>query len=308
MRRRTSPHKKKKRIRITRGDLEPSDYLQEVGIRFMVGAVARAISWEPYKFDWMAVLSGGQNIGKSTFVRMLFEGFAKEEMPANLADKEAQQAIQGYWCIEMSELSSLKKSSMEATKSFISRVVDSFRPPYAEDVEEFPRKCVFIGTTNDEEFLTDPTGNRRFMPIFCEEMIALEWLKGMRPQLWAESYAIYQEKPDFDTRAPLHLVEEFHKRAQLSDIWENDIRRLLTWDDDKKTYTHEELKQFITPSICHGTNYITRDIIAKGLALPTNIGQVEKSRIANALRKLGYKDERPYLNGKGCRAWIYKED
>ncbi|MDK7829801.1 VapE domain-containing protein, partial [Enterococcus faecalis] len=74
-------------------------------------------------------------------------------------------ALQGVWIMEMGELSATKKADIEATKHFISKQEDIFRVAYGRHKSYFKRRCVFWGTTNDNEFLRDKTGNRRFWPV-----------------------------------------------------------------------------------------------------------------------------------------------
>jgi predicted P-loop ATPase len=104
--------------------------------------------------------------------------------------KDAYEQIQGAWVIELSEMAAARKAEMEQIKHFISKQVDSFRPAYGRNVKDYPRQCAFFGTTNDDEFMRDTTGNRRFWPVA---------VKGGGPeittdeidQIWAEAYFYY---------------------------------------------------------------------------------------------------------------------
>ena len=76
------------------------------------------------------------------------------------------EALEGAWICEISELLALSRvKDVEAVKSYLSRQVDRYRRPFDRRVTDHKRQCVFIGTTNKEQFLTDKTGNRRFYPI-----------------------------------------------------------------------------------------------------------------------------------------------
>ena len=110
--------------------------------------------------------------------------------------KEAYDSIQGVWIMEMGELAGLRKAEMETIKHFISKCDDRYRVAYAKRTESFPRQCIFIGTTNNREFLNDPTGNRRFWPVdvAINKPSKNIWHDLNQPeidQLWAEAVTLY---------------------------------------------------------------------------------------------------------------------
>lgn len=172
-------------------------YYREAIRKTLVGAVARV--YQPgTKFDLVLTLVGGQGVGKSTFVKKLGgEWFSDTFLSVN--GKEALEQIQGAWIIEMAELSGLRKAEIEATKHFLSKSTDTFRPAYGRTAETYDRQCVFIGTTNNKEFLKDPTGNRRFMPVSIEPSLATRDIFSDLStdevgQIWAEAYQLYMAK------------------------------------------------------------------------------------------------------------------
>ena len=137
-----------------------SDYSREVIRKTLVGAVARVLV-PGIKFDQMTVLVGPQGCGKSTFINKLAGEWFSDTL-STVQGKEAYEAIQGVWIMEMGELSAVKKAEVESTKLFISKTEDRFRPAYGRKVESFRRQNIFVGTTNNSRFLKDATGNRRF--------------------------------------------------------------------------------------------------------------------------------------------------
>lgn len=147
---------------------EPSDYNIAVMRLFMFGAVARA--YEPgTKFDYMPVLVGRQGIGKSMFLRRLGHDSAWYCDNLNTIEGDtAAEKLRGMWIVELAELLATRRSKdVEAIKAFITSTVDVIRPKYARETEQRPRGCVFAGTTNNAQFLSDTTGNRRFLPVDC---------------------------------------------------------------------------------------------------------------------------------------------
>ena len=176
-------------------------YLIEVSRRFMVSAVARALQ-PGCKVDTMLVLEGGQGPGKSTALKILAgEEWFSDSLPS-IGTKDASDHLRGKWIIEIPELSAMTKADVENTKAFISRQTERYRRPYDRSETIYPRRCVFVGTTNQYAYLRDETGNRRFWPVRVGN-IDLEALKRDRSELWAEAVYWYrQEKPWHMTGQP----------------------------------------------------------------------------------------------------------
>lgn len=160
--------------------------------RFMVGAIRRALQ-PGTKLDNVLVLqSPKQGDGKSTFVKALFgEEWSTEDLPeSDIGHKDNAFALASTWGVELAELDKLLRGHSTAVKSFLTRCVDTYRPPYGRHMVEKKRQCVFVGTTNETDFLRDPSGSRRFWCIPVGR-VDLEWLRAHRDQLWAEAYALY---------------------------------------------------------------------------------------------------------------------
>lgn len=158
------------------------------GRMWMVGGVARAK--EPgCKMDNVLVLEGGQNAGKSAMLRILGGEWFSEAKSA-LAHRDTMELTARSWVIELPELSAMRRSETEAHKAFFSANDDRFRLAYARRVADFKRRCIFAGSTNEDEYLQDDTGNRRYWPVYCREF-NLEALRRDRDQLWAEAVAVY---------------------------------------------------------------------------------------------------------------------
>lgn len=174
-------------------------YTRAVARKSLCAAVARAVQ-PGVKYDTMPILVGVQGIGKSTFLRLLGGEWFNDSMNS-FEGKEACLMIQGSWLIELQELNGLNKAEENAVKQFLSKTDDIYREPYGKRTGRYPRRCVFFGTTNDDEFLRDKTGSRRFLPIDCTgngtsrsscAKSVFEDLAGEVPQIWAEALACYR--------------------------------------------------------------------------------------------------------------------
>lgn len=138
-------------------------YVRAATRKSIVAMIARAMV-PGTKFDTMPILSGPQGLGKSTLLRILGRKWYSDSLQS-FEGKEAAEMIQGILLNELGELNGLSRSETNAVKQFLSKVEDIYREPFGRRTNNYPRRCVFFGTTNDAEFLKDRTGNRRFWPI-----------------------------------------------------------------------------------------------------------------------------------------------
>ena len=204
---------------------EDSEYIRECSRLIFAGGIHRA--YEPgCKFDDMVVLIGGQSAGKSTIVRWLNidDQFFREIK--TIAGKEGIEAIRGVWIGEVAELMAMTRvKEAEAVKAYITSQEDAYRPPYAKHVITVPRRCMFIGTTNNPQFLTDKTGNRRFYPVkvqsYAYKMYDNEKaVKEYITQAWAEAVHLYKEG-NLQPFARKEVLEQIRaaQEAAMEDDW-----------------------------------------------------------------------------------------
>jgi predicted P-loop ATPase len=206
----------------------PDEYLRAVGPKWLISAVARIM--EPgCQADYALVLEGGQGRKKSSALRALAgDEFFSDSLPADLSSKDAADHIRGKWIIELPELAQFRKSEIETVKSFVTRRIERFRPAYGRNEIEYPRQCVFAGTTNEDQYLVDDTGNRRFWPVRCHG-VNLVRLKRERDQLWAEAMARYErgERWHLDTKLEMLAAKQAEGR-RLRDPWQEELAVMLT--------------------------------------------------------------------------------
>lgn len=176
--------------------VEDNIYTREAMRKCMVGAVGRIFK-PGIKFDHVLTLVGDQGSGKSTLIKKLGKEWYSDTF-MTVHGKEALEQIQGAWLIEMAELSGLRKAEVEPIKHFLSKQEDTFRPAYARISETFKRQCVFIGTTNNRDFLRDPSGNRRFIPVDVDSSRATsdifeDMTEAEVDQMWAEAVQLFKK-------------------------------------------------------------------------------------------------------------------
>jgi len=191
---------------------EDSAYVKEVTRKMLVAAVKRL--YEPgCKFDYMLVLVGPQGAGKSTIIQMLAQRWFSDSLKT-FDTKEAGEHLQSAWIFEFGELAGMTKSEVDEIKQFITKRSDKYRVAYDRVVTDFPRKCVFFGSTNNWNFLKDPTGNRRFWPVSLEperrkKNIFRDLTEYEIGQIWAEVLQLYRNgeeltlSPEVDRKAAL---------------------------------------------------------------------------------------------------------
>lgn len=172
---------------------EDTEYVRAVTRKWLVAGVARM--YEPgRKADQMLMLVGPQGSGKSRLAYALAKGRWFTDSLGSTDGKEAFEGLRGKWIVEFAELAATRKSEVESVKNFITKQEDTYRPAYGRNVVTYPRQCIFYGTTNDQEFLRDRTGNRRFWPIEIAGINngVLEGLDAEVDQLWAEAKWRYE--------------------------------------------------------------------------------------------------------------------
>ena len=173
---------------------EESEYTQTVTRKAFTAAVARVIC-PGSKYDTLLTLVGPQGVGKSTVFRLMGKDWFLDSLQ-NTNDKDALQTIQGSWIVEIAELSALRKSEREAFKAFVASTVDKYRPSYGRRIVERPRQCVFFGTTNEDTFLRDETGERRFWPVRVTRKMTPQEISEFThlvDQFWAEAKHYYEQ-------------------------------------------------------------------------------------------------------------------
>lgn len=277
-----------------------SEYTRQVGMRWMVSAVARVMQ-PGCQADSMLVLEGAQGKGKSTGFEALVGKTWFSDTKQDLSKTDAYQAMRGKWIIEMAELDALKNQELTRIKAFLSARSDNYRPSYGKRARDFPRQTVFAGSTNEANYLRDPTGNRRFWPMATGE-IDVPAIHRDRDQLWAEAVTHYDQgqvwyldTPELRTLAEEQQAERMvdeHPWVELVGAW------LAKVESPQGVPMLPGMKLV---DIAQGVT-TTDVLLGAGLARKESLGRSEATIVGGILRSLGLIRRR---NPIGSREYRY---
>ncbi len=175
--------------------VDDTNYSREITMNWLFGALAR-IFYPGCEYQTALVLNGAQKIGKSTIAKLL-GGAWHAALKDSIEDSHAIDVLQTAWIVELEEFWAAGKAAVNALKAFISANADDRREVYAHKAKKFLRHCVFIVTCNDQQFLKDKTGNRRFLVLKCNSK-KFDYVEGLNQeyiqQVWAEALYKFNEK------------------------------------------------------------------------------------------------------------------
>lgn len=267
-------------------------YLSRVGAWLIMAICARVLT-PGCKFDYMVIFEGAQGVGKSTLARILGGDFFADTGLV-LGDKDSYQNLQGISVYEWGELDSLNKSEVTKVKQFISSMTDRFRASFDRRPKDYPRQVVFIGTTNEDHYLTDPTGNRRFWPVRVTRVIDVEWLRQNREQLFAEALHYLKEGHRFfpNAREQRDLFEPQQQQRAVESAIESSIARYL-YDETVRPNAFGE-----NGSMVQEISLV--DLLGRiGIGLEKlGPGRFHEKQAAAALRRLGWLEGRSSAPGR----------
>lgn len=258
---------------------DDTPYCNELGRAFLIQMVARVMQ-PGCKADHTLVLTGPQGVGKSSACSVLAGGeYFSDSLPSITGDNvEAKKHLQGKWLIELSELAPARRSDDNDLKAFLSGTVDKVRLSYGRRDQSLVRQCVFIGTTNEDTFLNDPTGDRRYWPVKVERHIKLNELAQDRDQLFAEAVAAFRagEKWWLERQFESEVVDKARAEFRNIDPWQESIESWLAGDE-----LSDEKNDFTMGAVLWGALHIEEG----------QQGMAHMKRASAILKRLGYKNK-----------------
>jgi hypothetical protein len=261
-------------------------YLQAVGVATLLGAVRR-IKHPGCKFDSMIVLEGLPNVGKSMSIRALSpnEKWVLEDLSLGTDAKVVIERTNGKWLCEVSELVASRRSEINRIKAFLSLQGDVARKAYGRTTTDKPRQFIFIGTSNEIHYLEDKTGNRKYWPVKCGDVVDFKTLAADRDQLWAE--ALLREPG-----AELYLTGDLFKIAT---------------EQQSKREAIDDWEDFVLSIVGKKPGWIRTSSIWFRLGKPVGqISSADSRRMGGILSKLGFQSIVRHMKGRydQARVWI----
>lgn len=277
--------------------------------RFLIGAVARILN-PGCRHDWMPILVGSQNCGKTAFFHYLtppdpldasgYPWVATIQQGISYL-KERPHALHAGWLVVLDEAERyFQRRYTEELKNLVSVSVDRSARKY-ENERSFPRSFVLCGTANNADFLVDPTGNRRFMPIVVAgkvpspsnaalKVIDLDRVKADRDAIWSAAYRAYMDQP-------VHLFSS-GELQQMKDYLEGFAT------DNPLDVRLGRLLETRTSGVHGGENYVTLSDVFLWLEIPIAQQGSMQVPVADAMKRLGWKMIRRRIAGPVRRIWV----
>ncbi|AFY86707.1 VapE domain-containing protein [Chroococcidiopsis thermalis] len=264
----------------------------------LVAAVKRVM--EPgCELDFLPILHGKQGIGKTKFFCRLFSSDFFRTCVSDGGD-ERKELLSMYkaWCIEWGEFEyAYGKKGNSATKSFVTRCIDEFVEPYGRGSKAHKRGFILVGTTNEDEFLTDPTGDRRYWVVKVTKKVNLAEIEQMRDVIWATTLKLYKEG-----YSVMMTDEQEAARAQHTQQFRQDAHPWLT-----------PITEYLQGNYCseHGVKFNPCKTITTDLLLTHAIGKPVERRtrkdemdVATCMKLLGYNQVRTTVDKVKSRKWV----
>lgn len=293
-------------IDIGNAEVKPNnvEYLKAVSRKFFISVVARTLS-PGCKCDTVLLLHGKQGFRKSSLFYSLLPNPSMflDHVPS-ITDKDAKLVIQSKVIVEFAELESLSRAESSSVKAFLSSREDTLRVPYGRNTETFPRRCVFVGTTNSDSFLKDVTGSRRFLPVCVIAKIDTDKVLEERDQLWAEAVEAYNNNEQWWlTQEEEKTREGESEDAIIEGQWEDEINDYLS--KNKEYFSSSAIDFYPTEYLDNfddnGKRYrvSVSELMSICLKIPIQNRDMQKQfAVGKTLRLLGWKKKSVKINGK----------
>jgi predicted P-loop ATPase len=282
------------------GCIDDEEYARAVSTYAWTAHAARVL-FPGCKADMMAVLIGSQGVGKSSNIQAIAPDttFFTEVSFGDEVKTNIEKTI-GKLVVEVAEMDGMSKRDSNTLRSYVSRQEENMRLPYERNATQIPRTFIMWGSTNDEQFLTDPTGNRRYLPIHVVGSGDLRFTEADRMQHWAEARELVKKHGGIvDADKANKLAEPYRKRATIEDPWKDLINRGL-----------RENKNAEGVKLCDAEYVTTKEILSDILFIQANQQNRRHAlKLRPIMEELGYeRTTHPMLLKDGSRQRVWKKE
>lgn len=258
---------------------DDTEYTRAVGLSFWLSLVAR-VTRPGCKVDTMVVLEGLQGAGKSRALSIIGGKWFTEATQAP-TDKDFYMNLAGKMLVEIGEMDAFNRAEVTKVKQVITCQVDRYRAPYERRAADHPRRCVFAGTTNRDDWNKDETGARRFLPLTVMS-VNHDAIQAQRDQFFAEAVARLNRGENWWTLPVEATLEQQEARRDVDELEATMAEWLLGRSEVTVTAVMNDLMK------------IPLERQDKGIQM----------RISKALRVLGWKRETVWRGGRVVKAWL----
>ena len=270
-------------------------------------------SKHPFSLDLILVFKGKQGIGKTRFfehLAMLSQYFG-EGVCIDPRNKDSIIQATSNWICELGEIGSTLKKDIDSVKAMLTKANDEYRLPYGRTTLKFPRMTSFVGTVNDDKFLIDQTGNRRFATVPISDDVHIDYNKQIKTfnslQLWAQVYRIIQEeiakgatmascfRLDPEMKEELDNRNQEYTKPMKAEDEVIDILSKLNMDRQKTSANYKIIDEYMT--------------VTEFMSYHSELNKYTAEQVGKVLTKLGYESQKKKLDGKSIRMKLLpKED
>jgi putative DNA primase/helicase len=276
-----------------------TQYTRSASRNFWISMVARAEA-PGCKVDNMVVFEGGQGKKKSSALDIIGGAWFAEQHE-NVTSREFFQVLQGKLLIEISELDAFSRSDVTKVKQVVSCRSDRYREPYGRHAKDHPRQCVFVGTTNKDDWNRDETGARRFWPIACHGEIDLDAIRANRDQCFAEALHRYKAGEPW-WEMPIEETETEQASRYIAPAWAEPIETYIHQERVWDGYSNKWKAQTrLTPL----EELSVAEILEHALDIPkAQWNKAAEMRVGEALRYLGWTKKNVRHGVRIVKRWV----
>ena len=256
----------------------------------------------PFSLDLILVFKGKQGIGKTRFfehLAMLPQYFG-EGVCIDPRNKDSVIQATSNWICELGEIGSTLKKDIDSVKAMLTKANDEYRLPYGRATLKFPRMTSFVGTVNDDKFLIDQTGNRRFATVPISDDVHIDYNKQIKPfdslQLWGQIYRIVQEEIAKGATIASCFRLDPEMKEELENRNQEYTKPMKAEDEVIDILSRLNMEKQITSA-----NYIITDeymTVTEFIGQHTSLNKYTTEQVGRVLTKLGYKTLKKKINGK----------